>query len=386
MAKPLDILVVIESSRTYGRQLLRGIAQYALVNGPWQIERQAPFYLQQFHAMGKFPLERAMKADGVIMREQANVDPLIDSGVPVVFASYLSREFEVPTIRTDDRQISMTAATYYLERGFKNFAFVGYDGMFWSDSRKAEFAEALKDKDVRLELYQQPKQKMKRVWERERVTLSQWLKALPKPVAIMTCNDDRAVQVLESCRLEEIAVPEEVAILGVDNDEFVCSLPHPALSSISLSTAIAGFEAASVLHRMILGEKLGKIVIPVHVNNVVTRQSSDLLAIEDESVAQAVKFIRDHIREPIQVEDILDHIAISRRSLYDKFKQSMNCSVHKYIKKSRIDRIEALLIGTEMTISQIAYHMGFRSDEHIASYFRSVKGVNPRAFRNSRKL
>ena len=386
MLKPLNILVIIETSRSYGRQLLRGIAQYALVNGPWQIERQAPFYLQQFHAMGKFPLEQVMKADGVIMREQANIAPLIDSGIPVVLASYLSSDFKVPTIRTDDQQISTTAAKYYLERGFKNFAFVGYDGMFWSDNRKAAFAEALKDKNIRVELYQQPKQKIKRAWEQERITLSQWLKALPKPVAIMTCNDDRAVQVLESCCLEEIAVPEEVSILGVDNDEFVCTLPHPSLSSINLSVAIAGFEAASVLHRMILGEKVDSNIIPVQVNNVVTRQSSDLLAIEDQSVAQAVKFIREHVREPIQVEDVLDHIAISRRSLYDKFKRSMNCSVHKYIKKTRIDHIEDLLVGTEMTISQIAYHMGFRSDEHIASYFRSVKGFNPRVFRNSRKL
>ena len=112
----------------------------------------------------------------------------------------------------------------------------------------------------------------------------------------------------------------------------------------------------------------------------------DFLAIQDQTVAQAVNFIREHVRESIQVEDVLDHVLVSRRSLYDKFKKNMNCSIHQFIKKSRINHIENLLIGTEMTISQIAYHMGFKSDEHIASYFRSVKGINPRAFRSSRKL
>jgi LacI family transcriptional regulator len=192
--------------------------------------------------------------------------------------------------------------------------------------------------------------------------------------------------VLTACRHAGLSVPEEVAIIGVDDDEFICTLTHPPLSSVNLSTEIAGYEAASVLDRMMRGKKYTNKIIPIQVSNIVTRQSSDILAINDPIVAQAVKFIREHVREPVQIDDVLRHVMISRRSLYDKFKRSMNCSVHGYIKKNRIEHIERLLLETEMTISQIAYHMGFSSDDHIATYFRSVKGMNPYAFRASRKI
>ena len=389
MPKPLKILLIIETSRTYGRKLLRGIAQYALLNGPWEIERQAPFYLQHsqaVEAMGNLSLKHAMSADGIIMREQKNIEPLIKSGIPIVIACYSTEDFDVPTIRTDDEGIAAAAAKYYLERGYESFAFVGYDGMFWSDNRKTAFARILEEAGYKCEIYHQPKIKKQRVWEQEQKTLSEWLKKLPKPVALMACNDDRAQQVLATCRLAGLAVPEEVAILGVDNDEFLCTLMHPPLSSIGLSNEIAGYEAASVLDRMIHGEKLAKTIIPVHVTNIVTRQSSDILAIRDPVVAQSVKFIREHVREPIQIDNVLGNVAISRRSFYEKFKQTMNSSVYRYIKKVRVEHIEHLLLETEMTISQIAYHMGFNSDDHIASYFRSLKGVSPHAFRASRRL
>ena len=154
---------------------------------------------------------------------------------------------------------------------------------------------------------------------------------------------------------------------------------------MSLSAAIAGFEAASVLDRMIGGEKIGNYTIPVQASHVVTRQSSDILAIRDPVVAQSVNFIRNSIKEPIQIGDVLESVPVSRRCLYDKFKQILGISVHRYIKKKRIEHIEHLLLDTDMTVSQIAFHMGFTSDDHIATYFRSVNGVNPHAFRVARR-
>ena len=386
MPKTKKILLIIETSRIYGRKLLRGIAQYALLNGPWQIERQAPFYLQGSQGVGDFSLEKATGFDGIIMREQKNIEPLIDSNIPVVFASYLKQDFNAPMIRTDDEGISAVAAKYYLERGFKNFAFVGYDGMFWSDNRKAAFADCIEKAGYLCQTYTQPKSNKQRSWDLEQSVLSDWLEELPKPVALMACNDDRAQQVLSACSQAELSVPEEVAIVGVDNDEFICTLAHPPLSSVNLSAEMAGFEAASVLDRMIQGEKVGNLLIEVLPSNIITRQSSDILAIQDPVVAQSVNYVRKHIREPIQIEDVLEHVAISRRSLYDKFKQIMGISVHQYIKKKRIEHIEHLLLNTEMSVSNIAYHMGFNSDDHIATYFRSVKGINPHAYRISLKL
>lgn len=327
-----------------------------------------------------------MNVDGIIMREQQNIAPLIKSKVPIVLASYLTKNSNIPTVQTDDQEIAKTAAKYYIERGYEYFAFVGYDNMFWSENRKAAFACIVNKAGYTCELYKQPKQKKQCTWRQEQRILSDWLKILPKPVALLACNDDRSQQVSEACRMAGISIPEEVAILGVDNDEFICTLTHPPLSSISLNTEIAGYEAALVLDQMMQGKKFSKKIIPVNVRNINTRQSTDILAIKDPIVSQAVKFIREHSREPIQIEDVLNHVAISRRSLYEKFKQNMNCGVHQYIKKVRVDHIEHLLLDSEMTISQIAHFMGFQKDDHIASYFRSVKGINPHKFRSLRKL
>ena len=143
MQTPPKILLVIETSRTYGRKLLRGIAQYALLNGPWQIERQGPFYLPSSQTVGDFSPKFAAGFDGIIMREQKNMEPLIQCGIPIVLASYLTADSDVPMIRTDDMDIAQSAAKHYFERGYENFAFAGYDGMFWSDNRKVSFINCI---------------------------------------------------------------------------------------------------------------------------------------------------------------------------------------------------------------------------------------------------
>lgn len=386
MSRPPRILLIIETSRAYGRKLLRGIARYAMMNGPWEIEHLAPFYLKQSQTVGDISLKMIKDVDGIIMREQKQIEPLIESGIPIVFASYLTNDFDVPMIRTNDESIARLAFRYFLERGFESFTFFGFDGMFWSDNRKTAFASFVQEAGYSCHEYPGSQSKTQQKWAQEQEMVANWLKQLPKPIALLACNDDRAQQILTVCRCAGLSVPEEIAIIGVDDDEFVCTLAHPPLSSISLSNEIAGYEAASVLDRMIQGEKITNLVIPVDANSVVTRQSSDVLAIRDPVIAQAVQFIREHVREPIQIDDLLNRIPVSRRSLCDRFKQAMGQSIHQYIKKHRIGHIEHLLIDTEMPISQIAFHMGFSSDEHIATYFRSVKKTTPHKFRTSRKL
>jgi LacI family transcriptional regulator len=386
MSKPLKILLILETGRSYGRNLLRGIAKYAHLNGPWQIELQAPFYLPGSRAFCDFPVEEATKYDGIIMRDHKKNAQLLETKVPIVLASYLDTDFNVPMILTEDRQIAETVTAYYLDRGFKNFAFVGYDGLFWSEDRKAEFASCIEKAGYTCHQYTQPKLKRDRVWDQECGYLAEWLDKLEKPLAVLTCNDDRALQVLYACDHAKIPVPEEVAIVGIDNDEFICTLANPSLSSVSLSLEMAGFEAASILDRVMKGEEIDDPIVMIRANHVVTRQSTDVMAIQDYVVAQAVHFIRKNIRKNIQIDDVLEHVAVSRRTLYDKFKKSLSSSVHQYIKRLRIEYIEHLLLDTDMSISQIAYHMEFSSDDHIASYYRSVRGRNPGVFRNSMKL
>jgi len=335
MANPFRILLVIETDRTYGRKLLQGISKYAQLNGPWDIELQAPFYLQPTHRVGDFRFNHVADFDGIIMREQKNMESLFKAGIPLICISYLTPYSDIPTIRPADEEIAVAAAKYYLERGYKNFAFVGYDGLFWSDNRKTTFANFVTQAGFSCYTYTQPKTKKQRQWHQEAELLSDWLQKLPKPVGVMACNDERATQVLKACQFSNLAVPEELAILGVDNDEFLCTLSSPSISSVSLNLEVAGFEAASILDRVMRGEKIQNSIKLVRVRNIVTRISSNVHAISEPVVAQSINFIRKHIKKPIQIDDIVKAVLISRRSLQDKFKASMGISIYKYIKKLR---------------------------------------------------
>ena len=199
----------------------------------------------------------------------------------------------------------------------------------------------------------------------------------------MAGNDDRSQDVLAACKIADIKVPSEVAILGVDNDELICGLSYPQLSSIALSTQRAGYEAAQVLGKMMEGQNVAEnerqvSVSPLH---VVTRQSTDIMAIEDKQVAEAVHFIRNHSNEVIQVSDVAEAAGLSRRTLEQRFRKVLAHSVHEEIKFTRVNQMAKMLIGTNLSISQIAWSLGFPYPNNISRYFKKQKGISPLEYR-----
>lgn len=388
------VLLLIETSREYGRGLLRGIYRYNAIHKHWQIEQQAPFHLSPSGALGGDGAEPVLRRktrgeglpndlDGIIMRDCRGAPALVKRGIPLVFASYLHKEIRGShRILPDDEAIGHMAATHLLERGFRRFAFVGYDGMYWSRQRHESFARTIGDAGYECTAFAQARDLRLRVWRKERKALAAWLRTLGRPVALMACNDDRARQVMDACATAELGVPENVALVGVDNDEFVCNLSNPPISSIALSVEDAGYRAAAMLDQLMAGRRIRSPDIIVPPMTVVTRRSSDVTAIEDPAVAKAAQFIRDNCRRPIQICDVVRQVPVSRRTLFDRFKRIVGCTVHQYIKRARAAQIEDLLLGTSYSVEEIAEILGFPGSEHIAMYFRSVKGMNPHAFRD----
>lgn len=396
------VFLLIETSREYGRGLLRGIYRYHARHKGWQIEQQAPFYLEtrerSREGTGRLgPLSSMLRAtsarhgdgppepreaDGIIMRDYKGSPRLLRRGIPIVFASYLHREIhDSHRIVPEDPAVGRMAAVHLLQRGFRRFAFVGYDSMYWSQGRKDGFTRTVAAAGHACIAFTQAREAKLRRWREEQKRLAQWLRELPKPIGLLACNDDRARQVVDACALAGVGVPEEVAIVGADNDEFVCNLSNPPISSVALGVEEAGYQAAELLDQLMKGQKIKPRSILVQPVTVVTRQSSDITAVEDAVVAEAVRFIRANCRRPLQVHDVLDELAASRRGLYDRFLHTLGCSVHQYIKKVRVAQIEAMLLETSHSVGEIAEILGFPSSEHIALYFRSVKGMNPHAFR-----
>ena len=215
---------------------------------------------------------------------------------------------------------------------------------------------------------------------RSTTRLIQWLGELPKPVGLMASNDDFALSISELCRIHGIQVPEEVAILGVDNDEVICELSSPPLSSISISTQRAGYEAAELLDRLMHGKPSGQMVV-VRPSHVVGRQSTDFTAVDDLEVAAALRFIRQNSHRIIQVSDVAKAVSLSRRSLSDRFMQRLGHTIAAEINRRRVDQIMRLLATSQRSIAEIADDMGYFSDKHIARYFHRQTGMTPRAYR-----
>jgi len=387
------VLLMMETSRKYGRSILRGIAKYSRTHGPWIFYRQAPFYWGTNSK--KATLKRLLKldVDGIVLREQREpglTDSILAMGLPVVVSPYRELFPGLHNIVSDDEGIGKMAAEYFLRRGFKQFAYCGFGEMFyWSRERGMGFGKAVSQAGYETHhyAYEQPKSRYPHSWEKEQMILVDWLKKLPIPVALMACNDDRSQDVLEACKIAELNVPEQVAIMGLGNDDLVCDLATPPLSSIELGAEKGGYEAAATLDKLMRGQEVPdhKIIVPTLY--VVTRQSTDILKIDDPYVSQALQFIyRRARRDAIQVDDVLRAVPISRRSLYERFDRVLERPVHEEIKRVRVDQLARLLVTTNLSISQIASTFGCSDMKNLARYFKQAKGMSPLQYRKYHSL
>ena len=393
--KSYRVRLLIETSREYGRALLRGIYRYCARDAKWQIEQQTPFAATGDRTAETGLGKSVASEDGVIMRDRKGSLDLLRKGIPVVFVGCLHETAPgIHRIATDDQAIARLAAAHLLERGFRHFAFVGNDVMPWSKRRREGFAQAVYRSGYECVPFVQARSRTQRQWSQEQKLLAQWLRALPKPVGLLACNDDRARQVIDVCRAAGLSVPDEIAVIGVDNDEFVCNLSNPTISSIALGVEDAGYRAAQLLDQLMAGGRPSPQAIVPATLGVVTRRSTEVMVIEDTLVAQAVRFILALCSpsrasgprgKPIRVPDVLREVGVARRELYDRFQRVLGCGVHEYIKRARVAQIERLLLDTDCTIAEIARMLGFPDADHIASYFRSVRGTNPLTLRSSRR-
>jgi LacI family transcriptional regulator len=248
------------------------------------------------------------------------------------------------------------------------------------------FRKQMSDAGFSVSIFNQSEVQMNRHLQREKSRLAGWIRSLPKPLALMACNDDHGKHVLDACKLAAVGVPEEVAVLGVDNDELVCELSDPPMTSIALNAEQAGYQAAELLDQWMKGQTVKTQQITVTPTHIVTRQSTDVLAVDDPDVANALRFIRQHsFRTPVQVTDVAEAVATSRRVLERKFQNVLHRSILQEIRRVRVNHIIAMLMETDLPISYIARKTGFSGIEHIARYFRRETGTSLRDYRKKHR-
>ena len=375
------VILVVETSRAFGRRLLLGITKYARLHGPWA------FYREPSGLQSSYPKLKDWHADGIIMRNAKASKPLLELNIPTILVPHNNEIYlDCPVVKTDGESISKMAADHLLNIGLKNFAYSGFDNFPWSSERQKYFEKYIKDKNFNISIFHQPKTLSRRKWENEQTLMADWLKSLPKPIGIMACNDDRGQHVIEACKIAQLRIPEDVAVIGVDNDDLICDLCDPPLSSVALNVEKAGYEAARLLDLMMNNRKTVVKNITVKPTYVRTRHSTDIIATEDKELTKAISFIRQNFRKDIRVEDVVESTILSRRSLEQRFRNKLNRSINSEIRRIRVEHISKLLVETDLSISEIAYSLGFSSAEHISRYFQREKGKCLREFRKIRTL
>jgi LacI family transcriptional regulator len=324
--------------------------------------------------------------DGIIARIEnaAIAKALKPLKMPIVDVSSARLLPSLPWVETDDRAIMNLALQHFLDRGFRNFAFCGDPSFNWSTWRQEHFMHLLSERGIDCAL---PPQRKGRFSNEDHAidALGSWLQGLPKPLAVMTCYDQRGRQILDACRRTGLAVPDEVAVMGVDNDDVLCDLAHPPLSSIIPNALRGGYEAANLLDRMMNGEPASSEALLIPPLGVATRQSTEVLAVEDPHVAKAVRFIREQACIGIGVEQVVRHAGLSRRLLEARFSRVLGHAPHEEIVRVQLQRVRELLTDTDLPLAQIAEQTGFRHVEYLSVVFKKKMGTPPSVYRQQHR-
>jgi LacI family transcriptional regulator len=378
------VALIYDAKLPYDLKVVSGVALY--------VQEGAEFitYIEEDALKNqRLPDLRSWRGDGVIANfdDPGVADAVLRSRLPAVaFGSgygWYSPDSGIPYFYNDQAMIGRLAADHLLDRGFRSFGYCGYISRpenLWNGERQEAFAARVASRGFPCSVYR-PIHKTTRDWNSVLASLGSWLRSLPKPAGVMGANDKRAHHVLEACRAYQLRVPAEVAVIGVDNDEMLCQLSSPALTSIEQDARGIGYQAAALLDRMMQGQKPRQRAFVVKPVGVVMRKSTNAFAVDDKVVMEALTFVHTRAHEGLKVADVVDELAISRSSLESHFRATIGCTVHQVIRRVQLDGARHMILQTNLAMKQVAANMGFKSIQHMTSLFGKAFGVTPAKYR-----
>jgi LacI family transcriptional regulator, galactose operon repressor len=379
------VALLVESTRAYGRGVLAGVATYLREYGSWTIDwhernlsEAPPVWLAGWDG------------DGVIAR--VTTRPLVRAiralRVPTVDLYGWLPGVDWPSLRADNAAVARLAVEHFLERGFRHIGYCGFTGVNYSDERLKLFVARLRKEGHDCHVCPSPRGRPsagpaanEQQGVLDEACLTDWLRELPKPVGILACNDVRGQQILNACRRSGLNVPDEIAVLGVDNNELVCNLSDPPLSSIDLNCERIGYEGAAVLARLLAGKRAPRRTVLIPPRGIVTRQSTDVLAIEDRDTADAVRLIRVQACGGLTVKRLLASCSLSSSSLERRFAQALGRTPKAEILRVKLQRVQELLTQTDLSLAVIAARTGFKYPEYMHYVFKQKNGMSPGQYR-----
>lgn len=385
------VILMTDFSEAYARRLLLGIAQFAHdEHEAWSLSRLSTSVKEKVGMEAITKYAKTIHADAIIgqFEHSDDLSGLKKEGIIVIAQDYKARFLDIPNITATHYEAGRRGAEYFLKKGFNSFAFYGPTDVVFSDERYQGFRNTIKA--VR------PEAKMSSLrvqgtkdWGYDLDELCEWLTYLPKPVAIMASDDNWAYYITEAAEILRykkprggFRIPEDIAVLGVDNDEAICKLSNPNLSSIDQDVEKAGYKVARLIKEMMANPGMQMINIFVAPTNIITRQSSDIFVNDDPNIAKVLKYIHENINQKLYVDDIVNQVPLSRRLLETRFREKMGTSIYNYIRTIRVEKM-AELLRNGMTVSEAAFDLGFSDIKNISRIFKSIKGVPPSEYCNN---
>ncbi len=381
-----NIIFLCDFSEAYARELLQGIAHYAHDTGQaWSLCRLPLSIRDKFGIEAVVEWALRMKADAVIgqFHNTDNIELFRENGIIVIAQDFKQRFTSIPNITGPHRLAGKMAAEYFLNKGFRNFAFYGTRDFVWSDERYQGFRETVEQADPEFTFSALRSSSSTSLWFYDPIRLSIWLQSLPKPVAIMACDDNHAYQITEGCRQiggGNFHIPNDIAVLGVDNDESICRLSIPNLSSLRQNVEQGGYDTAKLIDKLIRNPEAKGEDIMVMPSDIITRQSTDIYANNDPHIAAVLRYVHENISQKITVDDLVKRVPLSRRLLETRFKKCIGTSIYDYIIRIRIEKMTQLL-REGMNVSEAAMELGFSDIKNISRSFRQLKNITPSEYR-----
>jgi LacI family transcriptional regulator len=369
------VALLIETSRSYGRGVLRGVRRYVAGHGPWSL------YLEPRALDSRGPAWlRTWRGDGVLTRtgSRAVGDLVRAAGVPAVELRSSRLNPGVPFVGVDNHTLGQMVVEHLRERGFRRFAVYALDTEDFFRERCDNFVETVRRAGYPCDVHRAPGgRELPARWEKHQDGLARWVRGLAKPVGVMACTDQLGFWLLDVCKRVGVGVPEEVAVVGAEDDETLCSMASPPMSSVRYNLERTGFEAAALLDRLMRGRPAGPLPLLIPPLGVVTRQSSDVVAVEDETLAAALRFIRENACAGAGVEDVLAAVPLSRSTLERGMRREIGRSPHAEIRRVRLTAARRLLVETDLPLAAVAARSGFRSAPQLCEAFRQAFGRTP---------
>ena len=382
----MRLMFISDFTEQFAYRLLRGVLRYSQEKeAHWVVCKMPPAYMRQMGLRKVVDLAEGWHADVVIGQFEPgdNLKLFHKKGMVVLAQDYISLFDDVPNITADYHRMGAMAAERFLARGFREFAYFGNNGMCWSDGRRDGFRERLAAAGVgeeHIHIYGR-RQRISNLWFYNQGWLYDWLQALPKPVGIMACDDNQASILVEACTAIGIRVPFDAAIIGVDNDEIVCNMTEPSLTSIDVDIERGGYEAAALAEKMAREKDFRGRNIVLQPLSIVTRTSSNVIATRDTGIHQALQYINDNIDHKILVTDVLAHVPMSRRLLEQRFLKATGSTIYQYITQLRVDRFAQLLLSSKDSVADICARMDEPDPKNLSRRFKAIKGCTPTAYR-----